>query len=85
MCLCEECSEASDVANPFRRMSQNPEVRLGYHNNRETGFTSRYRPWTLIWKKEYESKQEALAAEKKLKRWKSRTMTERVIRGEIEL
>ena len=66
-------------------MSQNPEVRLRYHNNRETGFTSRYRPWTLIWKKAYESKQEALAAEQKLKRWKSRTMTERVIRGEIEL
>ncbi len=69
----------------YRGMSQNPENRLEYHNTKETGFTSRYRPWKLVWKKGYETKKEALAAEQKLKRWKSRTMTERVISGEIEL
>jgi putative endonuclease len=68
----------------YKGMSQNPENRLTYHNSRERGFTSRYRPWKLVWKQEYDTKQEALSVEQKLKKWKSRKMIERVIRGEIK-
>jgi predicted GIY-YIG superfamily endonuclease len=68
----------------YKGMSQNPENRLKYHNLREKGYTSRYRPWKLVWKQAYETKEEALAIEQRLKKWKSRKMIERVIRGEIE-
>ncbi len=66
-------------------ISQNPERRLQYHNTLEKGFTSRYRPWKIVFKKEFESKQEAMVMERKLKNWKSKTMIERIITGEIEL
>ncbi len=65
--------------------SENPEKRLQFHNTLEKGFTSRYRPWRIIFKKEYESKMEALGSERKIKSWKNRKMIERVISGEIKL
>ena len=68
----------------YKGMSQNPENRLRYHNAKEKGYTSRYRPWKLVWKKAYETKQEALNVEQQLKKWKSRVMIERVIQGDIE-
>ena len=49
------------------------------------GFTSRYRPWEIVFKKEFNSKSDAADAEKKIKGWKSRVMTERVISGEVKL
>ncbi len=61
--------------------SANPEERLLHHNTIERGFTSRYRPWKLVFKKEFPTKVEALAAEKKVKRWKSKKMIERVVKG----
>jgi len=57
-------------------ISQNPERRLKYHNSIEKGFTSRYRPWKLILKKEYSSRIEAQNIEKKLKLGKSRKVIE---------
>jgi putative endonuclease len=60
-------------------ISQNPERRLEYHNSIEKGFTSRYRPWELIFTKKYNSRVEALFAEKKLKSWKSRKAVEEFI------
>ncbi len=65
--------------------SSNPTRRLEFHNSKEKGFTSRYRPWELIFEKEYPSKEEALKVEKKIKSWKSRKMTERVINREIQI
>ncbi len=56
-----------------------------HHNTTERGYTSRYRPWRLVYKKEYGTKAEAQAAERKLKGMKSRSMTERIIKGEREL
>ena len=66
-------------------ISENPEVRLYYHNNIEKGFTSRYRPWEMVFTKEFNSKSDAADAEKKIKGWKSRVMTERIISGEVKL
>jgi len=36
--------------------SENPDRRLRYHNTIEKGFTSRYRPWKIVFKNEFESK-----------------------------
>ena len=63
--------------------SENPERRLIYHNTIEKGFTSRYRPWKIVYQKEYETKEQAQIAERKIKSWKSRKMIERLISGEF--
>ena len=65
--------------------SNNPEERVKHHITTEKGFTSRYRPWSLVFKKEYPTKPEAQAAERKVKAWKSRKMIEGIISGEIEI
>jgi putative endonuclease len=66
-------------------ISQNPEIRLQYHNTIEKGFTSRYRPWEKIFTKEYPDKVTAAAVEKKIKCWKSKVMIEKIISGELKL
>ena len=63
--------------------SENPERRLHYHNTIEKGFTSRYRPWEIVYKNEYETKEQARITERKIKSWKSRKMIERLISGEF--
>ncbi|MBU2636066.1 MAG: GIY-YIG nuclease family protein [Bacteroidetes bacterium] len=47
---------------------------MHFHNIFETGFTARYRPWKIIFKKECASRKEALELEKKIKKWKSKIM-----------
>jgi putative endonuclease len=66
-------------------ISQNPETRLQYHNTIEKGFTSRYRPWEIVFIQEFENKELAMLAERKLKSWKSKKMIKRVINLEIKL
>ncbi len=66
-------------------VSQNPERRLIYHNTIEKGFTSRYRPWELVFIKPFNSKSEALKVERKIKNWKSKSMIRKIISGEIRL
>ncbi|MFA6597467.1 MAG: GIY-YIG nuclease family protein [Ignavibacteriaceae bacterium] len=63
----------------YTGISANPELRLSYHNTVEKGFTSRYRPWEIVFSKEYESKEIAHQVELKIKSWKSKSMIERVI------
>jgi len=69
----------------YKGSSDNPERRLHFHNTIEKGFTSRYRPWKLVWRKECLSKTEAQKIEKKIKSWKNRQMIEKLIRGEINI
>jgi putative endonuclease len=53
--------------------TNNVERRLQEHNVTESsGFTLRYRPWTLIRKEEYATKQEAMAREQFLKTGRGR-------------
>ena len=53
--------------------TNNVERRLHEHNLTESsGFTLRYRPWTLIRTEKYSTKQEAMAREKLLKTGKGR-------------
>jgi putative endonuclease len=65
--------------------SANPYTRLGYHNTIEKGFTSRYRPWEIVFTKEYSSKEEAVFAEKKIKSWKRKDIIIKVITSEITI
>ena len=65
--------------------SSNPGIRLEYHNTFEKGFTSRYRPWEIVYTKEYSSKSEALSAERRIKSWKSKKKIIKLINGEIEI
>ena len=58
---------------------------MQYHNTVEKGFTSRYRPWEIVFVKEFDSKNEAMKAEKKIKNWKSKKMIQRIQSGEIKL
>jgi len=73
------------VEKYYTGISQNPKRRLEYHNSIEKGFTSRYRPWKIVFVKEFSSKKEAMQMERKIKGWKSKKMIERFLSGEIEL
>jgi putative endonuclease len=64
-------------------ISQNPELRLQYHNTIEKGFTSRYRPWKLVFKQEFESRNVAQQKENMIKKWKSKEIIRKVISKEI--
>ena len=66
-------------------VSNDPELRLTYHNTIEKGFTSRYRPWELKFTKEYTSRIEAMKMERKIKSWKSRKKIEEIIRGDLKI
>jgi len=63
--------------------SDNPVRRLEFHNSVERGFTSRYRPWKIVFAKEFETKADAAAAERRVKSWKSRKMINRLVQHEI--
>jgi len=65
-------------------ISQNPSTRLCYHNSVEKGFTARYRPWKIVFTKEFPSKAEAALAERKVKNWKSKIMIQKIINREID-
>ena len=47
----------SSVADKFYiGISQDPFQRLSFHNSTEKGFTSRYRPWNIVFIQRFESK-----------------------------
>ena len=77
--------ESATANKYYVGISNDPNRRLTFHNSIETGFTSRYRPWELVFTKAFATKIEALSAERKIKRWKNKVMTKRVITGEIQL
>jgi putative endonuclease len=53
--------------------------RLRKHNSDHKGFTGGAGDWEIVYKEEYELKQEASKREKEIKNWKSRKMIERLI------
>jgi len=69
----------------YTGISSDPERRLVFHNSRERGFTSRYRPWKLVFMRQYASRSSARKAEITVKSWKSRVMIENFISGTVEL
>ena len=65
--------------------SDDAQRRLKFHNSIEKGFTARYRPWVIVFTKEFPSKKLAQAAERKIKSWKSRIMILKLINGKVEI
>jgi predicted GIY-YIG superfamily endonuclease len=56
-----------------------------FHNELGDGFTSKYRPWEIVYVRECESKVVAQQLERKIKSWKSRVMIGRLLNGEDDL
>ncbi|NTW56227.1 MAG: GIY-YIG nuclease family protein [Chlorobiaceae bacterium] len=69
----------------YTGISSDPYRRLEFHNTKERGYTSRYRPWVLLFIKHYVSRASAREAENMVKNWKSRTMIEQLIAGSIQI
>jgi putative endonuclease len=65
-------------------ISPNIVHRLEFHNHLGHGFTSRYRPWKLVYTKEYPTRQLAQAAEKQIKARKSKEYIKRIIDHSID-
>ncbi len=53
--------------------SENPEVRLVFHNAGQSTFTKRKIPWELIFKRSFDSKSDALKFERYLKKTRNKT------------
>ncbi len=74
----------SEVNNKYYiGSSSDPCRRLIFHNSIEKGFTSRYRPWKIVFMKEFASKTIALKFENKIKKMKSRLYIDKLIACEI--
>jgi len=56
------------------------EDRLKKHLSNHKGFTGRAKDWLLVYSEEYSDKQDALIREKQIKSWKSKPMTENLIK-----
>jgi predicted GIY-YIG superfamily endonuclease len=69
----------------YTGISEDPLRRLLFHNSIEKGFTSRYRPWRIVFTKEFPNRSTAQKAEMKIKSWKSKVMINRLINGEVEV
>lgn len=62
--------------------SQDLERRMLFHNELSIkGWTLSFRPWTLIYSEEYQTKSEALVREKQLKSSKGRKFIRELIRN----
>jgi len=53
--------------------------RLRRHNSNHKGFSGNISDWRLVFSEQFETKTYALARERKIKSWKSRTMIEKLI------
>ncbi len=58
--------------------------RLAKHNRKSNGFSSRGRPWILVYSEAFDSKKKAMEREKQLKSWKNRERLEALIRSDSE-
>ncbi len=71
---------SNDFKKSYTGYTNNLKRRIHEHNETETsGFTLRYRPWTLIRIEEFNSKAEAMAREKFLKTGRGREAKEKFI------
>ena len=60
----------NDIGRRYIGLSQDPECRLTQHNNGESKWTAKYRPWRLSWISRTMSLSEARKLENRLKRQK---------------
>jgi len=77
--------KSQKVDKYYTGISVDPERRLLFHNNVEKSYTTRYRPWELVFTLELNSKEDALKLEKKIKSMKSKLFIKKIISGEYNL
>ncbi|MCF8380790.1 MAG: GIY-YIG nuclease family protein [Bacteroidales bacterium] len=53
--------------------------RLVKHNANHKGFTGKQNDWTIVYSEAFNSKTEAYARERQIKKWKNRTRIETII------
>ena len=61
--------------------TQNIENRIQEHLYNHRGFTSKVKDWKLVYTEEYQTREEAYARERQIKRWKSRVKIEQLVKG----
>lgn len=61
--------------------SHDPQSRVLKHNSSNTGYTSRKKPWKLVYVEEYKTKAEAISREIEIKRQKSKVYITKLIEG----
>jgi putative endonuclease len=66
-------------------ITENLSQRLEFHNLTGHGFTARYRPWKLVYHKDFTTRQLAQTTEKQIKNRKSREYIRRIVEHLIEL
>ena len=67
-------------------MSNNPDRRLHFHNTDDRkAHTSRYLPCKIVYSNAFNTKEEALSAEQKVKSWKSKKMIRFLVEGVINI
>ena len=72
----------SDFLNKFYiGHSNNLEERLRKHNSNHKGFTGKTNDWKIVYSEEFDSKIEAYAREREVKKWKSSKRVEKLIAG----
>jgi putative endonuclease len=60
---------------------ENVEERLRSHLSNHKGFTGKAKDWKVVHSEEHPTRTEAYARERQIKKWKSRKMLERLVRG----
>ena len=57
------------------------EERLRKHNSNHHGFTGTVSDWEIVYKEDYNSKSKAYAREREVKKWKSKKLIIKLIKG----
>ena len=63
--------ESETTGRMYIGQTQDPEKRLSDHNRGASNYTRNKGPWKIIFLKEFLSRRESIAYEKKLKAWKN--------------
>ena len=61
--------------------SNNPDLRLVRHNSGRSRYTSKKRPWKIVYLEKYDTKREALIRERFLKKQRNQEFYARLISG----
>ena len=61
------------------------EDRISKHNSNHKGFTGKANDWELVYSESYDSKTEAYARERQVKKWKSRRNIEALIKKQKDI
>jgi putative endonuclease len=67
-----DCRATQEATSHGIGQTQNLEMRLVKHNRGLSSYTRSYKPWNLVWYKQFDTRSEAFKLEQELKKIKSR-------------